>query len=203
MISAFFIVSSLVVIVTPGQDTALITQTVLRSTRRRPALAAAAGMITAGVGHVCLAITGVSLLLRTNPGLFIAVQLTGATVLLLWGAWTLRESFRPATATSQDTDPAGGKSFAIGFISTATNAKVAVFLLAFLPQFVPAGLPPTSTMMVLAAVYLSLGCAWLLILIELVHRIRDRILSTRTRRVLQRIMAVLFGVFAVRLLLTL
>src|SRR5690349_2990639 len=137
MISLYFLVSSLVVIVTPGQDAAIISQTVLRSTHRAPALAAAAGMITGGVGHVCLAITGVSLLLVANPGLFIAVQVTGATVLLLWGAWTMWESFRPTTARRPETEPASGRSFAIGFLSAATNAKTATFLLVFLPQFVP------------------------------------------------------------------
>lgn len=201
MISMFFLVSSLVVIVTPGQDAALITQTVLRSTRRAPALAATAGLITGGVGHVCLAITGVSLLLSTNPGLFIAVQVTGATVLLFWGAWTMWESFRPATAHGPDTEPAGGRSFAIGFLSAATNAKVAIFLLVFLPQFVPAGLPPISTMVVLAAIYLSLAGTWLIILVELVYRMRERVLAGRTRLLLQRLMAVVLGVFAVRLLL--
>jgi threonine/homoserine/homoserine lactone efflux protein len=203
MISALFIASSLVVIVTPGPDAALITQTVLRSAGRRPALAAAAGMITAGLGHVCLSITGVSLLLRTNPALFDALQLTGAAVLLAWGAWTLRESFRPAVEAGGVAEPAGGRSFAIGFLSTITNAKVAVFLLAFLPQFVPAGHPPAATMIVLAAVYLAMGAAWLLTLIELVHRLRHRILTPTTRRLLQRLLALVLGAFALRLILTL
>lgn len=201
MISLLFLVSSLVVIVTPGQDAALITQTVLRSARRSPALAVAAGMIAGGVGHVCLAITGVSLVLRTNPGLFIAVQVTGAVVLLLWGAWTMWESFRPAAARGPDTEPAGGRSFAIGFLSAATNAKVAIFLLIFLPQFVPAGLPPVSTMVVLAVVYLSLGGTWLIVLVELVYRLRDRVLTDRTGLLLQRFMALVLGAFAVRLLI--
>lgn len=201
MISVYFLISSLVVIVTPGQDAALITQTVLRSARRAPGLAVVAGLITGGVGHVCLAITGVSLLLRTNPGLFVAVQVTGATVLLFWGAWTMWESFRPATARGPDTEPAIGRSFAIGLLSAATNAKVAVFLLVFLPQFVPEGLPPTSTMVVLAAVYLSIGLTWLIILVELVYRMRERVLAGRTRLLLQRLMAVVLGAFAVRLLL--
>jgi threonine/homoserine/homoserine lactone efflux protein len=204
MISALFIASSLVVIVTPGPDAALITQTVLRSAGRRPALAAAAGMITAGAAHACLSITGVSLLLRTNSALFDALQLTGAAVLLAWGAWTLRESFRPAdVGGAAMPEPGGRHSFAIGFLSTITNAKVAVFLLAFLPQFVPAGHPPAATMIVLAAVYLLLGAAWLLTLIALVHRLRHRILTPTTHRYLQRLLALVLGAFALRLILTL
>lgn len=201
MISAYFLVSSLFVIVTPGQDAAIISQTVLRSARRRPALAAAAGMITGGVGHVCLAITGVSLLLLTNPGLFLAVQITGATVLLVWAAWTMWESFRPATARGPDPEPATGRSFAIGFLSAATNAKTATFLLLFLPQFVPEDLPPISTMVVLAAVYLTLAALWLVILVELVYRMRERVMGGRTKRLLQRLMAVVLALLAVRLLL--
>lgn len=201
MISVFFLVSSLVVIVTPGQDAALITQTVLRSARRAPALAAAAGMIAGGVGHVCLAITGVSLLMRTNPGVFVAVQVAGAAVLLFWGAWTMWETFRPAASHGPDIEPAGGRSFAIGLLSAATNAKSAIFLLVFLPQFVPAGLPPSSTMVVLAAVYLSLATTWLIVLVELVYRLRERVLAGRTRLLLQRLMALVLGAFAVRLLL--
>jgi threonine/homoserine/homoserine lactone efflux protein len=78
---------------------------------------------------------------------------------------------------------------------------VVIFLLVFFPQFVPAGSSPTPTMVVLASVYLSISATWLIIFVELIYRMRERVLTGRTSLLLQRLMALVLGVFAVRLLL--
>jgi threonine/homoserine/homoserine lactone efflux protein len=200
MISGVFLLSSLVVIMTPGPDAALITRTVLRY-GRGPALAAAAGMITAGAGHAGLSVFGVVLVLRTEPGLFTAVRWFGAATLLLWGGWTLWESFRHVPAPAPDSAPADRRRYLfLGFLSTALNPKVGLFLVAFLPQFVPPGARPVPTMLVLAAVYLAIGAGWLTVLTELIYQLRQRVFGPVAVRAMQRLTGLLFLGMAVRLI---
>jgi threonine/homoserine/homoserine lactone efflux protein len=200
-VSGAFVLSSMLVIMTPGVDAALITQTVFRFARRGPALAAAAGMITAGCGHALLSITSASLL--PTAGLFVAWQALGAAVLLAWGSWSLWESFHPAVPTSVTTpEPPRRRSFLVGFLSTATNPKVGLFLVAFLPQFVPPGSPTTSTLAVLAVVHLTIGAVWLCVWVELNYRLRRRTPAPGLVRLLRRLTAVLFIALAARLLTT-
>jgi threonine/homoserine/homoserine lactone efflux protein len=90
MISLTFLASSAVIIVTPGPDAALVAHFVATYHRRREALAAAAGMITAGVGHATLAVTGIVLVLASRPALFTALRIVGAVVLFGWGLQSLR-----------------------------------------------------------------------------------------------------------------
>lgn len=201
MVGRAFLLSSMLVIMTPGVDAALITQTVFRFARRGPALAAAGGMITAGCGHALLSVTTASLL--PTAGLFVAWQAMGAAVLLAWGSWSLWESFRPVAPASASTPaPPRRRSFLVGFLSTATNPKVGLFLVAFLPQFVPPGSPTTSTLAVLATVYLAMGAIWLCVWVELNYRLRRRTPATGLVRLLRRLTALLFIALAARLVST-
>lgn len=86
VVSGLFLVSSLVVIVTPGPDAALLSHLVLDAGRRRPGFAAAAGMITAGAAYATLAVAGVTQVLSHHPGYLTALRWIGASVLLTWGA---------------------------------------------------------------------------------------------------------------------
>jgi threonine/homoserine/homoserine lactone efflux protein len=166
-------------------------------------------MITAGALHASLGIVGVTQLLRDSPASFTALRWCGAAVLGGWGMAMLWGSFRP-TASNTAADTSGATSGAAGprqrgvhpywqgLLCTGTNPKVGLFLLAFLPQFVPAGTEPGSALIFLATVYLSLGVVWLATLVELVHRVRGRLARPRALRGVQRITAVVFIGFALR-----
>lgn len=198
MISGFFLLSSVFVIVMPGPDSALILRTVLRYGRRGPALAAASGMIIAGAGHAGLSISGMTLVLRTDPALFDALRWAGAATLFAWGVWTLWESARsvpPRAGPARE----GRWSLLLGFLSTASNPKVGLFLIAFLPQFVPPDARPVPAMTALATVYLAMGALWLVILTELLHRLRQALFRPTVVPVLQRLTGVFFMALAARL----
>ncbi|MFC0861743.1 LysE family translocator [Sphaerimonospora cavernae] len=182
MISALFLASSVLVIVTPGPDAALIARLVLGGMGRARGLTAAAGMITAGGVQAMMSVLGVSLLLTADSTLFRAVQWVGAALLFYWGLRALLAALRrprPGPADGNEGVPAvpkpptGRRTFLQGLLCTGTNPKVGLFLLAFLPQFVPAGEPPGRSMALLAAVYLALGALWLTILTELLVRLRQ------------------------------
>jgi threonine/homoserine/homoserine lactone efflux protein len=155
-----FIVASLVLIVTPGQDMLLVMS-------RSVAQGAAAGVVTAAgvsvglVGHTLLATLGLGAILRTSEWLFLALKLVGAAYLLYLGISLLRTK-RSSLAIGSEPARSLGKLFFDGAFSNLSNPKVAIFYFAFLPQFVsPSALHPTLTVFVL-----GLGFAGLTFLVK-------------------------------------
>jgi threonine/homoserine/homoserine lactone efflux protein len=138
MLTRTFFASSLVVIMIPGPDLALVTRLMFRYERVRPAMAAAGGMITAGAVHVAVGMLGLAVLLASRPDIFAALRWAGAAVLLTWATLALRSALRPAApGPPQPPDLADRGAFLQGLLCTGANPKVGIFLIAFLPQFVP------------------------------------------------------------------
>lgn len=202
MISLTFMLSSLVVIVSPGPDLALITRLALLHQRRCPAVAAAAGMISAGALQAGLGFAGLTLLLQAYPGLFAALRWAGATVLLGWGLLVLRSALRPTSPHAVPLPaPRPGRAYLQGLVCTGSNPKVGLFLMAFLPQFVPVDTAPAPAFTLLAAVYLGLGLLWLLIWITVVHRVSRHVFAPRVIRLTNLLTGVVFACFAIQLML--
>src|SRR5262245_38711334 len=84
-----FVIASLLVIVTPGQDMMLVMSRSLAQAARA-GVATAAGVSTGLVGHTLLATLGLGALLRTSEGLFLALKLAGAAYLIWLGIGLLR-----------------------------------------------------------------------------------------------------------------
>jgi threonine/homoserine/homoserine lactone efflux protein len=196
-----FVTSSLVVIMTPGPDLALITRLVFGGATFRSAFAASLGMVTAGALQIILGAIGLASLLRGRPDIFAAVRWTGAGVLLLWAGVAAWSALRPAAPrTAAQVSPHSRSCFAQGFLCTGSNPKVGIFLMAFLPQFVPAGTSPVTGVAILAAAYLSMCLVWLSAWTRLAHQFAARYLhSARATRVAQAVTAVVLTVFAVRM----
>ena len=147
-----FIVASLLLIVTPGQDMILVMS-------RSVAQGAAAGVATAAgvsvglVGHTVLATLGLGAILRTSEWLFVALKLLGAAYLVYLGIGLLRSKVAELAV------PAGavrslGRLFVDGALSNVSNPKIAVFYFAFLPQFVlPGAAYPTASVFVLGLLF--------------------------------------------------
>jgi threonine/homoserine/homoserine lactone efflux protein len=150
-----FIVASLAIIVTPGQDMILVMS---RSIAQGSAagVATAAGVSCGLVGHTILATLGLGAILRTSEWVFVALKLVGAAYLAYLGVQLLRtKSHELAVAAGAPRSP--GRLFADGALSNLSNPKIAVFYFAFLPQFVlPGAAQPTLTIFVLGLVFAAL-----------------------------------------------
>jgi threonine/homoserine/homoserine lactone efflux protein len=199
-----FFVSSLVVIMTPGPDLMLVTRIVMKYKRRRLALAAAAGMISAGVIQLALGLAGVALLLKTDPFLFTVLRCTGAVVLFVWGLLALRSALNGVSAPAEtEADPpvrAAGNTYWQGLLCTGSNPKVGLFLMAFLPQFVPKDVKPFPSLLFLGGMYLSMGLAWLVTFINITYQVNRRVLlSSGVMRLAELLLSCVFFYFAVRL----
>jgi len=150
-----FVVASLVLIVTPGQDMILVMS-------RSIAQGSAAGVVTAAgvsvglVGHTVLATLGLGAILRTSEWLFVALKLAGAAYLGYLGIQLLRTR-NQELAVLAGAPRSLRRLFFDGALSNVSNPKIAVFYFAFLPQFVvPGAAHPTLSVFVLGLVFAGL-----------------------------------------------
>lgn len=150
-----FLAASVVVIATPGQDMLLVMSKAL-SHGTRAGVTTAAGVSVGLLGHTVLATVGLGALLRTSEWLFTALKFVGAAYLLYLGIQLLRTR-STELAASASVAQSHRRLFLIGAASNISNPKIAVFFLAFLPQFVsPSAAHPTLTVFVLGAVFAAL-----------------------------------------------
>ena len=150
-----FLTASLVVIVAPGPDNILVLTRGI-SQGRKAAMASAAGASLGLVCHSLFAAAGLSALLAQSALAFTVVKYAGAAYLIYLGAKTLwsGEGF---AVSGEDRAIRLRSVFAQGVASNVMNPKIAVFFLAYLPQFAD---PATGSM---APQLLLLGLAFALI----------------------------------------
>lgn len=158
-----FIVSGLLLNVTPGPDTAYI---IGRSVQLgwRGGAAAAIGISCGCLVHVFGATIGLSALLMTSAAAFAVLKLVGAAYLLFTGVQMLLSRPSPVAdiAVQQGNIPLR-RVFWQGALTNALNPKVALFFLAFLPQFVAADSPrKTAAFLALGLIFIFNGTLWCL-----------------------------------------
>ena len=158
-----FILSGLLLNVTPGPDTAYI---IGRSIQLgwRGGVAATVGITCGCLVHVFGAAIGLSALLMTSSAAFAVVKLVGAAYLLLSGVQMLLSRPGPvAEVTVQSDSIPLRRVFWQGALTNVLNPKVALFFLAFLPQFVAADSPhKTAAFLALGLIFISSGILWCL-----------------------------------------
>ncbi|QCJ47348.1 LysE family translocator [Haloprofundus sp. MHR1] len=176
---AAFVPASLALILAPGPDTIyVLSQSV--GARRRVGVAAAAGVSVGVLVHTAAAAVGLSVLLRESTLAFRLVKYLGAAYLVYLGVRTLRgidaerseppshdvdagpvESVSGVDGTRRDALSTRAQSgFLRGVAVNVSNPKVALFFLAFLPQFV-GGSGTTAQLATLGSVYATLTLAYL------------------------------------------
>jgi threonine/homoserine/homoserine lactone efflux protein len=153
-----FVVSGLLLNITPGQDTLyIVTRSVAQG--RAAGVWSVLGISSGSVLHTLAAAFGLSAILATSAEAFVVVKLAGAAYLVYLGAKMLLE--RPAAATTPGVEapPARESAWAIyraALLTNMLNPKVALFFLAFLPQFAdPAHF--TAQALLLGAVFVVLA----------------------------------------------
>jgi threonine/homoserine/homoserine lactone efflux protein len=166
-----------VVIVTPGQDTALTIRNTLLGGRRSGVFTAAG--VSGGQAVWALATSaGVAAVLQASEPAFTAVKLAGAAYLVFLGLQTLVPALR-----SRDSKPKAllrGRPLRQGFVSNLGNPKMAIFFTSLLPQF--ATQPSFGVLLVLGLVFCSLTLFWLTAYAFAVARAGDFLRRSRVRR---------------------
>jgi len=128
-----FVTAGLVLNFTPGPDLLYITARSLGQGWRAGA-ASAFGIAAGCLVHTAAAALGVSVLLRASPVAYDVLRLAGAAYLIFLGVQALRPH-RAAAGISALPPASQRRVFWQGFVTNVLNPKVALFFLAFLPQF--------------------------------------------------------------------
>lgn len=155
-ISGPYLAACVLLTVAPGPDNILVVSLGL-ARGRRPAVLAAWGMVSGVLVHTTAAALGVSAVLAASPAAFGAVQYAGAAY-LAYLAWRILRERGGGPAAAALHAPAGGWAlYRRGFFMNILNPKVALFFLAFLPQFVrsDAEWPVWLQMIVLGLVFMA------------------------------------------------
>lgn len=149
----YFLAASVALTLAPGPDNIFVmTQGIAHG--RKPAIVTALGMCSGVSVHTLAAALGISALFHSSLTAFNVVKYAGAAYLLYLAYKTLKErsTFR---LTAADERPAA-LLFRRGFIMNVLNPKVAMFFLAFLPQFVnPSAGPVPLQMLLLGLVFMA------------------------------------------------
>ncbi len=181
-----FLASGILMNVMPGQDTMFIIGRSLTG-GSRAGVAAALGVTVGSLGHTLAAALGLSAILATSAFAFTAVKLVGAAYLLYLGARLLlgREPTGAPGAGTATAPAAPSAAFAQGIVTNILNPKVALFFLAFLPQFIdPASESKTLAFLVLGATFVTTGLAWCLVLAVAAARLQRFFASHPGARIL-------------------
>src|SRR5438034_4945568 len=148
----FFAVATLVITASPGPGVIYVAARSL-SQGRRAGFASMFGIESGEVVWLAAAATGVAAVLSASTQALDVLRFAGAAYLIYLGVQRWREVDRPATPA-----PARlGRVFAQGFVTQLVNPKVAVFFIAFLPQFLNPSAPIALQVLVLGVVYVAVA----------------------------------------------
>ena len=174
--STTFLLTSLVIVATPGTG-ALYTLAAGLSRGARASVLAAFACTLGIVPHMLAAITGVAALLHTSAVAFQAVKYAGVAYLLYMAWATLRE--QGALSVEADGTPrSDGQVVLSAVLVNVLNPKLSIFFFAFLPQFVAVGEPsPLLRMLELSLVFMAMTFAVFVVYGVFAASVRSHVVS--------------------------
>ncbi len=173
---AAFLLACVALNLTPGLDTFYI---LARSGRegRAVGFAAVLGINAGCIIHTAAAVLGISAILATSALAFGVLKYLGAAY-LVWSGLRMLLSRAPSQQAAETRGRGGLAAFRQGLLTNALNPKVALFYLAFLPQFVAQHTPhPQLALLVLGLSFIGTGMVWsstLALLGAHIHRLLTR-----------------------------
>jgi threonine/homoserine/homoserine lactone efflux protein len=197
-----FVITGVLLNLAPGQDTFYIVGRSLAQ-GTRIGIVSALGINAGSVVHTFAAAIGLSAILAASASAFTVLKLVGAAYLVYLGVRMLMTS--SATSSPTATLPAQSTSTAFrqGMLTNLLNPKVALFFLAFMPQFIDAqSTSKVLAFIVLGATFVFTGTTWCLILALAAGKLRDSFVRHSKRTALvSRVTGGVFVLLGLRLAL--
>ncbi len=195
-----FLMMGLLLNLTPGPDTAYILgRSMVHG--RRAGIASALGIGVGSIIHTCAAALGLSAFLSTTAWAFFALKLAGGIDLIFLGVrmWLQPEQRLSLPSGFETNNPLA--SFRQGILTNVLNPKVALFFLAFLPQFIDsAAQSKTPAFLLLGFAFVTTGTIWCLLLAWFAAAFSARLReNTTVAAMLNRAVASLFLFLGLRL----
>lgn len=184
----------------------LVMRNVVMSGERAGYLTALGGRLGLFI-HATLSALGLSMILVRSAMAFEVMKLAGACYLIILGAWSLWQMMRGRKPTRQIAEfdqkraqaVSGWRSAREGLLTNVLNPKVAIFYLAFLPQFINPGDAVLLKSLALAGIHFLLSLFWLLTISTFMGRLRGIIGRPRVQRALEAAAGTVLIAFGIRL----
>ena len=195
-----FLAAAILLNLTPGPDTVYILGRSIAQ-GREAGIASALGISLGSIFHTCAAALGLSAILATSAVAFGAIKLLGGVYLIFLGLKMFFERSGQLSLPSNFRRRTTAAAFRQGVLTNILNPKVALFFLAFLPQFID----PASGTKVLAFLFLGLtfvttGTIWCFNLAWFASAFSERLRANETvAQWLNRTAGALFVFLGVRL----
>jgi RhtB (resistance to homoserine/threonine) family protein len=175
-----FLAAGILLNLTPGPDTAYILGRSIAQ-GREAGISSALGICVGSIFHTCAAALGLSAILATSAFAFVAIKLLGGAYLIFLGIKMLLDRRKHLSLPTNFRRRTIAAAFRQGVFTNVLNPKVALFFLAFLPQFID----PASNMKVLAFLSLGLtfvttGTIWCLVLAWFASVFSERVRGNET-----------------------
>ena len=192
--------------ITPGADTLLVMRNVL-ARGRKAGILATLGVSSGLFIHALLSGLGLSLILTRSALAFSVVKWAGALYLCYLGVQSLHSALKPNQPTNELTSTAEPSlnpwhAYREGLITNVLNPKVALFYLAFLPQFIRPNDPVMLRSLLLTSIHFVLGIVWLGLITLSLDKMRSWMLKPRVRAWIEGSTGIILFGFGIRLALS-
>ena len=175
-----FVATGILLNLTPGPDTVYILgRSVAQG--REAGIASALGISLGSIFHTCGAALGLSAILATSALAFGAIKLLGGAYLIFLGIKMILDRRRHLSLPSNFRRHTTTAAFRQGVLTNILNPKVALFFLAFLPQFInPASNTKVLAFLTLGFAFVITGTIWCLILAWFASVFSERLRTNET-----------------------
>jgi len=183
---AAFLGVSILVIITPGQDTALTIRNTLVGGRGSGVLTAT-GVASGQFIWTLATSAGLAALIVASEPVFTALKVAGAAYLIFLGAQALYAALRPTGGEARTKVVLSRRlgrvaAYRQGVLSNLGNPKMAVFFSSLLPQFINPGQVSFRTLLMLGLLFNIMTLTWLTAYALVVARVGDVLRRDRVRR---------------------
>ena len=170
-----FLAAGILLNLTPGPDTLYILgRSVAQG--REAGVASALGICVGSIFHTCAAALGLSAILATSALAFGAIKLLGGAYLIFLGIKMLLDRQKHLSLPSSFRRRTTAAAFRQGVLTNVLNPKVALFFLAFLPQFIdPASNVKVLAFLMLGFAFVTTGTIWCLVLAWFASGLSERL----------------------------
>ncbi|HLW34678.1 MAG TPA: LysE family translocator [Chthoniobacterales bacterium] len=175
-----FLAAGILLNLTPGPDTLYILGRSIAQ-GREAGVASAVGISIGSIFHTCAAALGLSAILATSAVAFGTIKLIGAAYLIFLGTKMILNRRKQLSLPSNFRRRTRIAAFRQGILTNILNPKVALFFLAFLPQFIdPASNAKVPAFILLGLTFVTTGTIWCLVLAWFASVFSERVRKNET-----------------------
>jgi len=175
-----FLAAGILLNLTPGPDTLYILGRSIAQ-GREAGIASALGISVGSIFHTCAAALGLSAILATSAIAFGTIKLLGGAYLIFLGIKMILDRRKQLSLPSHFRRRTTTAAFRQGILTNILNPKVALFFLAFLPQFIdPGSNAKIAAFIALGLTFVTTGTIWCLILAWFASALSERLRENET-----------------------